>query len=226
MISIKEIPEGERPREKMMQFGIASLSNAELLALLINCGNREDSALSLAVKVLSLAEGSLRGLANTGPEEYMSIKGIGQACASRLMAAVELGRRMASTPPGQRIKLEDPGSAASLFMEEMRHLKQEKMRVAMINAKGELIAREDVALGGIYSACASPREIFASAVRKGAYGVVIAHNHPSGDPSPSAADISVTRQIADAGRLLGIQLVDHIIIGDGHFVSLKEMGVI
>ena len=156
----------------------------------------------------------------------MSIKGVGKSCACRIAAAVELGRRMASAPPAQRVRLGDPDSAASLFMEEMRHLQQEKMRVAMINTKGELMAREDVSLGGIYSASASPREIFTNAVRKGAFGVVLAHNHPSGDPSPSAADISVTRQIADAGKLLGIQLMDHIIIGDGRFVSLKEMGVI
>lgn len=225
MTSIKSIPEGERPREKMIQLGSSSLSNAELLALLISNGNREDSALSLALAVLSLAEGSLRDLSNCRPEEYMTIRGIGEAYACRIAAAVELGRRMASVPPRQRIKLGDPDSTAALFMEEMRHLQQEKMRVAMINTKGELIAREDVSLGGIYSASASPREIFASAVRKGAYAVVLAHNHPSGDPSPSAADISVTRQIADAGRLLGIQLVDHIIIGDGIFVSLKQMGV-
>ena len=226
MISIKDMPEGERPREKMMQQGSSALSNAELLALLIGSGNRDDSALSLAVHVLSLAEGSLRGLSNCQPEEYMSIKGVGKSCACRIAAAVELGRRMASAPPAQRVRLGDPDSAASLFMEEMRHLQQEKMRVAMINTKGELMAREDVSLGGIYSASASPREIFTNAVRKGAFGVVLAHNHPSGDPSPSAADISVTRQIADAGKLLGIQLMDHIIIGDGRFVSLKEMGVI
>ena len=226
MTSIKKMPEGERPREKMMQYGSASLSNAELLALLINCGTKDESALSLAVSVLSLAEGSLRELANLSVEEYKHIKGIGNACACRLIAAVELGRRIASTPPRQRLKLEDPSTTATLFMEEMRHLQQEKIRVAMINTKGELIAREDVSLGGMYSACASPRDIFASAVRKGAYGVVLAHNHPSGDPSPSAADISVTKQIAEAGKLLGIQLVDHIIIGDGRFISLKEMGVI
>ena len=226
MISIKEMPEGERPREKMMQLGSACLSNAELLTLFIGSGNKEDSALSLAISVLSLAEGNLRGLSNCQPEEYMSIKGIGKSCACRIAAAVELGRRMATAPPQLRVKLGDPGSAATLFMEDMRHLQQEKMRVAMINIKGELMAREDVSLGGIYSASASPREIFKNAVRKGAYGVVIAHNHPSGDPSPSAADISVTRQIADAGKLLGIQLMDHIIIGDGRFVSLKEMGVL
>ena len=226
MNSIKHMPKDERPREKMISRGASCLSNAELLAILIGSGTRAESSLSLAVSVMALGGGSIRGLSNIQPEELMSLKGIGNASACRIAAAVELGRRMASAPPRKKVRLSDASEAAALFMEEMRHLKQEKMRVAMINAKGELIAREDVSLGGIYSVCASPREIFAGAVRKGAYGVVIAHNHPSGDPDPSAADISVTRQIADAGRLLGIQLVDHIIIGDGRFVSLKEMGVI
>ena len=111
-------------------------------------------------------------------------------------------------------------------MEEMRHLQQEKLKVIMVNSKGEMMGREDVAIGGIYSACASPREIFMNAVRKGAHGIIMAHNHPSGDPSPSQEDVKITKQIFAAGMVLEIELLDHIIIGDGSFVSLKTMGII
>ena len=111
-------------------------------------------------------------------------------------------------------------------MEDLRHLRKEVLCVAMINTKGEMIARETVASGGLYSACANPREIFSTAVRKGAYAILLAHNHPSGDPSPSAEDISMTRQLAEAGKILGIVLEDHIIIGDGRYTSLKEMGIL
>ena len=226
MNSIKQMPKEERPRERMLLKGASTLTNPELLALLIGSGTKEDSSLSLAVSVLSLGGGSVRGLSNMQPEELMSLKGIGSASACRIAAAIELGRRISAAPPRKKIKLMGVSEAAGLFMEEMRHLQQEKLRVAMINAKGELMAMEDVALGGLYSASASPREIFANAVRKGAYGVILAHNHPSGDPTPSVDDLSVTKTISAAGRLLGIDLIDHIIIGDGRFVSLKEMGVI
>ncbi len=226
MNSIKLMPKEERPRERMLLKGASALTNPELLALLIGSGTKEDSSLSIAVSVLALGEGSLRGLSNMQPEELKNIKGIGNASACRIAAAIELGRRIAAAPPRKKLKLIGVSEAAGLFMEEMRHLQQEKLRVAMLNSKGELMAMEDVSVGGLYSASASPREVFANAVRKGACGVILAHNHPSGDPTPSADDLSVTRTISAAGKLLGIDLVDHIIIGDGRFVSLKEMGVI
>ena len=225
MLGIKDLPPSERPREKMLQSGASTLSSAELLALIISSGTREESAISLASRVISM-EGGLRSLSNCQPEEFMRIKGVGKADACRITAAIELGRRMASAPPQRRIKLADPRAVADMFMEEMRHLQQEKLRIVMVNSKGELIAREDVSLGGVYSSFASPREVYANAVRKGAYGVILAHNHPSGDPSPSDADIAITKQIAAAGKLLEIELMDHVIIGDGRFVSLKEQGVI
>ena len=223
---IKELPRAERPREKMLTAGAAALSNAELLALLISSGTREDSALALASKVLAAGEGNLRGLSNFQPQELTKKRGIGKSAACRIIAALEIGRRAASQPPEKRIKLRDAKIVADIFMEEMRHLQQEKLKVIMVNSKGEMMGREDVAIGGIYSACASPREIFMNAVRKGAHGIIIAHNHPSGDPSPSQEDVKITKQIFAAGMVLEIELLDHIIIGDGSFVSLKTMGII
>ena len=226
MIGIKELPGSERPREKMMRYGMKSLSNSELLALIINSGSRKDSALDLAQKVLALDKEGLRGLLNCQPEEFTRIDGIGNATACRICAAAEFGRRIAASPIDTRILLDHPGSAAGYFMEDLRHLQSENLVVAMINSKGEIIARENVAVGGLYYANTEPREVFASAVRKCAYGIVMAHNHPSGDPEPSAEDVALTKQMFAAGQLLGIKLIDHIIIGNGIYVSLKERGVI
>ncbi len=226
MIGIKQMPESERPREKMLSSGASSLSNAELLALVIGSGTKDDSAIALAMEVLSMADGAIRSLYNCQPEEFMKLKGIGRACACRLAASIEFGRRLAAAAPPNRVKFEIPKDAAELFMEDMRHLQQERLRVALLNSKGELIAMDDVTVGGLYSSSASPREVFSKAVRKGAYAVILAHNHPSGDPTPSDDDINVTRQIAAAGDLLGIYLLDHIIIGDGRYISLKEIGII
>ena len=226
MIGIKDLPGSERPREKMLKYGAGSLTNNELLALIINSGTKKESALVLASRVLSLDHEGLRGLLNFRPEEYKKIEGIGIAVACRISAAVELGRRIAATPHSARIKLDKPEHAADIFMEDMRHLQSEKLMVAMINSKGEIIAKEDVAMGGLYYANTTPREIFANAVRKGAYGILLAHNHPSGDPNPSAEDLALTKQVFAAGKLLGISLIDHIIIGDGIYVSLRERGVI
>ena len=225
MLGIKDLPPAERPREKMVRFGASALSAAELLAVLISSGNKEDSALTLAGRVLSIESKGLQGLANLQPEELMKVKGVGPAAAGRILAAVELGRRLASAPPSGKIAVNDPKSVADMFMGDMRNLQQEKLQVLMLNTKGEFMAREDVSQGGTYSAFAGPREVFANAVRKGAYGVIIAHNHPSGDPSPSKEDLILTKQLAAAGKVLGIELLDHIIIGDGRFVSLREQGV-
>ncbi|MBQ6671361.1 MAG: DNA repair protein RadC [Firmicutes bacterium] len=226
MTGIKTLPGSERPREKMIRSGAGSLSNAELLSIIINCGIKGESALSLASRVLAMDQDGLSGLMNCQPEELMKIKGIGEASACRICASAELGRRISAAAPVNRIRLDCPGAAAGAFMEDLRHLRKEVLCVAMINTKGEMIAKETVASGGLYSACANPREIFSTAVRKGAYAILLAHNHPSGDPSPSAEDISMTRQLAEAGKILGIVLEDHIIIGDGRYTSLKEMGIL
>ena len=223
MLRIKDLPDSERPREKMLSRGASTLSNNELLALIINSGNKQDSALGLASKVLALDKGGLRGLLNCQPEEYKSVEGIGTALACRICASVEFGRRIAAAPQTTRIRLDQPQKAVDLFMENMRHLQAEKLMVAMINSKGDLIAVEDVAMGGLYYANTAPREIFMKAVRKGAYGILLAHNHPSGDPTPSKEDIDLTKQVALSGELIGIKLIDHLIIGDGVYVSLKNI---
>ncbi len=223
---LRELPDCERPREKLLSCGVASLSSAELLAVLISSGTRDESAISLAVRVLSMEHGSLAGLAAYLPEEFMAVKGIGTAKACVLTAAMELGRRIATAPPVERLCLDEPSKVAALFMEELRPMRRESFRVAMLNVRNELIARECVSIGGISSSSASAREVFSSAVKKGAAAVILVHNHPSGDPSPSDADVRATSLLADAGKILGIEVLDHIIIGDGRFFSMKASGVL
>ncbi len=220
---IRALPPSQRPRERLMSEGCAALSDAELLAILIGSGSREESALSLAARVLSLGGDSPAGLAGCAPQELMGLSGIGEARACAIAAGIELGRRIASAPASCNPKISRPSEAAALCMEEMRRLPKEVFRVLMLNVKSELIMKEDISVGGINASFSHPREVFSGAVRRGAYSVILMHNHPSGDPTPSAADIDTTRQLCEAGRILGIQVVDHILIGDGVYSSFREM---
>lgn len=219
---MQDLPAAERPREKILSQGVKTLSNAELLAVLISSGSAKDSALDLAGKVLSLGEGDLSFLAHCQPEEFMGISGIGAAKACLIAAALELGQRIAHMPAQSKTLVAGTKEAADLFMGEMRFLKKEVMQVAMVNVKSELIMKESIAVGGLYSTVTQPREVFANAIRKGAFGIILAHNHPSGDPTPSAEDIRLTKQLSEAGKVLGISVLDHIIIGDGTYVSFAD----
>jgi DNA repair protein RadC len=219
---LKELPRSERPREKILSQGVSSLSNGELIAILIASGTREESALALAGRILSLENGSLARLTACQPEEFQKIRGVGLAKSCVLVAAMELGRRIAVSPAENRARLDTPEKVAELFMEEMRYLKKEVFRVAHLNVKNELIMKEDISVGGLHSAAAHPREVFQTAVKKGVNAVILVHNHPSGDPTPSHADRATTDQLVKAGKILGIQVLDHIVIGDGSYISLKQ----
>ncbi|NCB41429.1 MAG: JAB domain-containing protein [Clostridia bacterium] len=221
---LKELPCDELPREKILSKGVVHLSNTELFAVLIASGTKDESALILAGRILSLEKGSLSKLTQYQPEELQKVKGIGVAKACQIVAAMELGRRIAVCPNEKRVKLDTPDQVAALFMEEMRYLKKEVFRVALMNVKNEVIMKEDISVGGLNSSGAHPREVFQNALKKGAYSVILVHNHPSGDPTPSSSDILTTHQLVDAGKILGIQVLDHIVIGDGKYISLKQQG--
>lgn len=217
---IQDLPTNERPREKLMQLGPKALSNSELIAVLISSGSKNESAISLASKILSLEKGSISKLSNYEPEEFMALKGVGKAKACSLVAAMEFGRRIATAPVEDRISVNNPDTLANLFMEDMKFLSQEVVRVALLDIHGRLMYRVNVSMGSINEAAAHPREVFSSAIKKGAAAIIVAHNHPSGDPSPSEGDISCTRQIVASGRILGINVLDHLIIGSGCYTSL------
>jgi len=223
---IKDMPGNERPREKLLEYGAQHLSNSELLAILLRTGTKEKSAITLAHEILAKEQRGLYFLAQALPEELAEINGIGQAKACQILAALELGRRVAARPAESRDSVTDPESVALMFMEEMRNLNRENFKLLTLNCKGEVISRESVAVGDLTSAIVHPREVFNSAVRKSAKAVILVHNHPSGSTIPSKEDINITKRLKEAGDILGIEVLDHIIIGDGQWLSFNQKNIL
>ncbi|MGI5823245.1 MAG: RadC family protein [Dethiobacteria bacterium] len=224
-ITIKDMPLEERPREKMKEQGAGRLSNAELLAVIIRTGHREKTAIHLAEKVITRA-GGLRFLPDYTLEELQEIKGIGLAKAVQIKAALELGRRMAATLRPAALSLNSPQDVAGFLMEEMRYYHKEYFKIILLNTKNQIISLEDISVGSLNSSIVHPREIFHVSIKKSAAAIILAHNHPSGDPHPSNEDLEVTKRVAEAGEILGIKVLDHLIIGEGKYFSLKEKGLL
>ena len=223
---IRELPEVERPREKLSRYGQGNLTNAELIALLLGSGSKGESAIGLAENLLALDEDGLLYLANCSVEELSKVKGMGLAKASKVLAAIELGLRVSTTPRSEKTKIESTADVVQIFMEKMRYHKKEYFNVLLLNAKGGILAVETVAVGDLSSSIVHPREAFVSAVRRSAAAVIFIHNHPSGNPKPSPQDIEVTKRLCETGKILGIHVLDHIIIGDGDYISMKEKKII
>lgn len=224
-MKIKRLPTEERPREKMMYQGKESLSNAELLAILLRTGTIEKSALELANDILSISDEGLLYLADCTPEELACVKGIGTAKSCQILAAVELGKRAATHPRKSRTEIGNPADIVNLFMEKMRYYKKEHFCVLLLNTKGKVIEETEISIGDLNSTMVHPREVFHKAVRRSAAAVVLIHNHPSGDPAPSREDIETTARLMESAGILGINVIDHIIIGDGVYTSLKSEGL-
>lgn len=223
-ITIKEMPEDLRPRERLLSAGPQALSNAELLAILIRTGTRTETAIDVARRVLSRPEG-LQYLALASLEELQKEKGIGLAKAAELKAALELGRRLAAFTLSRTV-IKNPWDVAGLLMDEMRFLDRENFRTVSLNTKNQVLGVDSVSVGSLNSSQAHPREVFKDPIRRSAAAIILVHNHPSGDPAPSQEDILVTRRLVEAGQILGIEVLDHLIIGDGRFTSLKERNLL
>lgn len=224
-LTIKDLPLEERPREKLQSLGAEALSNAELLAVLLRTGTTRETAVQLASRILARA-GGLRALPDLSLEELEGFHGVGAAKAVMLKAALELGRRLATAPRQEAASITSPRQAAELFMEELRYKKKEYFKVLLLNIKNQVISREEISVGSLNASIVHPREIFNAPLRKSAASVILVHNHPSGDPSPSQEDLEVTRRLVEAGGILGIAVRDHIIIGDGCYLSFKEKGLL
>lgn len=224
-LTIKDIPEEERPRERLAKYGAEVLSNSELLAIILRTGSRSDSAISLASRVLKEGAG-IKCLYESSFEQLKGIKGIGTAKASQIKASLELGRRLKTYRDNGSIYIKTPGDIAEMVMEEMRYLKKECLKLILLNTKNVVISVKDVSVGSLNSSIVHPREIFVEAIKVSSASVIICHNHPSGDPTPSQEDINVTKRVYEAGKIVGIDLIDHVIIGDGKYVSLKEKNII
>lgn len=220
---IKDFPKDERPRERFIKHGPESLSNQELLAILLRTGTKAESVLQLAQRLIKEFEG-LRMLKDATLEELTQIKGIGEAKAIQILAAVELGRRINSLSNEERYSIRSPEDGANYVMEEMRFLNQEHFVCLYLNTKNQVIHKQTVFIGSLNASIVHPREVFREAFRRSAASIICIHNHPSGDPTPSREDIEVTRRLKECGRMIGIEILDHIIIGDKRFVSLKEKG--
>lgn len=223
-LRINELPASERPRERLMESGPASLSNSELLAIILRTGTAAENVLGLASRVLTRF-GGLTGLARASFGELCAEKGVGQAKAAQLKAALELGQRLSSTQPEERAVVRTPQDVANLLMAEMGFLDQEQLRVVLLTSKNQVISISEVYKGNVNTSLIRPSELFREAVRENCPAIIVVHNHPSGDPDPSPEDIAVTKQIVAAGRVLDIEVLDHMIIGGKRYVSLKERGV-
>lgn len=223
-MKITDMPVYERPREKLFKYGKESLSTSEIIALILGSGSGGKSAMEIASAIIAGKGRGMGFLAQCAPEELMTIEGVGRAKACELLAAVELGRRMAGMPPEKRSAISSAQDVVQLLMEKMRYYKKEHFISVLINSKGEIIEEVTVSIGDLSSSITHPREVFVEAVRRSAGSVIFVHNHPSGDPWPSTIDINTTSRLVEVGELLGIPVLDHIIIGDGRYVSLKAEG--
>lgn len=221
--TIKDLPVDNRPRERLAAHGPASLSNAELLAIILRTGNREQTALELASRILA-EPGGLSYLTEATIEELARFKGVGLAKASQLIAALELGRRVSSTTPETRPVIQGPEQAAQLVMENLKNLDRETFHIICLNTKNQVVKTEMISKGSLDSSLVHPREVFKTAISRSAAAVILVHNHPSGDPSPSPEDLKITRRLVEVGELVGIEVLDHLIIGQNSYVSLKERG--
>lgn len=222
-IKLRDFPQDEKPRERLLALGAESLSNHELLAILLRTGTKKESVLQLSNRLLQSFDG-LRLLKEASVEELSSISGIGRAKAVHIMAALELGRRVHKLVYEDRYVIRTPEDGANYLMEDLRFLNQEHFVAMFLNTKNQIIHKQTIFIGSLNASIVHPREVFKEALKRSAASLICAHNHPSGDPSPSREDIEVTKRLCECGKLIGIEVLDHLIIGDQKYVSLKEKG--
>jgi DNA repair protein RadC len=219
--TVRDMPNDERPRERLQHYGSQALSTSELLAIILRTGTTRENVIELASKLLA-KYGGLAGLMRAEFSELCNEHGLGEAKAAQLKAALEIGRRMGTLQNEERYQIRSSADAANLVMQDMMYLDHEQMRILVLDTKNQVIENISRYQGTVNSSVLRTAEIFRAAVIRNCPGVIVCHNHPSGDPSPSPEDIAVTKQLIAAGIHLDIELLDHIIIGNNRFISLKE----
>lgn len=222
--AVREMPEEERPRERLARLGAEALRDAELIAILFRTGTKAHGAVALADQTIRRF-GSLRALAQASVEEIQAVPGLGPVKAVELKAALELGKRLATYTALERPKVRTAEDVARHLMVRFKDLEGEHFKSVLLNTKNEILKVANVSQGGLSEALCHPREVLRQAVRDSAASIIICHNHPSGNPEPSAADHEVTKRLVEAGRIVGIPILDHIIFGDGRWVSFKDRGL-
>ena len=221
---IRDMAEHDRPRERLMNVGEAAVSTTELLAITLRTGVNGENVVRLAERLLVHC-GGLPGLAKATISEIQAVKGIGPVKAVEIKAALELGRRLAATSPEEKPRVSSPADAANLLMSEMTFLDQEHLRLILLDTRNRVLKTPTIYIGSLNTSVVRVGELFRAALRENAAAFIMAHNHPSGDPAPSPEDVNVTRQIVKAGKLLDVDVLDHIVIGRQRWVSLKERGL-
>ena len=221
---IHDLPSGDRPRERLRDAGPAAISNSELLAILLRTGGAKESALAMASRLLATFNG-LAGLARSSFAELCAQRGLGEAKAAQIQAALELGKRLVAAQPEERPVIRSADDVARLLQSEMGLLDQEHMRVLLLNTRNQVLAANDVYRGNVHTAVVRIGELFREALRHNAPAIILAHNHPSGDPKPSPDDVAMTQQAIEAGELLDVEVLDHVVIAHGGFVSMKQQGL-
>ena len=222
--TVREMPSEERPRERLERYGASTLQTAELLAILLRVGTQQENVIELSSRLLREYKG-LGGLLAADFAELCAVHGMGQAKTAQLKAALEIGRRLSVMAAAERPKIESPGDVAQLVMLELAYLPQEQLRVICLDTKNYVVHQQVVYQGTVNSSVVRAAEVFRPAVSRNCLSIVVVHNHPSGDPTPSPEDIRTTEQLRKAGELLDIELLDHIVVGQHRWVSLKERGL-
>lgn len=224
-LRISELPEESRPYEKLMELGEDSLTDAELLAILVNSGNFGATALDLAHQLLAKFDG-LAGLQAASLTDLQELRGIGKVKSLRIRAAIEFGRRVVLRAPRAGIEITSPELAGAYFQERLGHLDHEEFHCLFLDVRKRIIKSERIASGGIDGAAVRPREVFRKALRTNAHSMIVSHNHPSNEVDPSGADIHLSKALMDLGRKIGIEVLDHIIVGENKYLSMKQKGFI
>ena len=219
-MKIKELPVTERPYEKLELYGEKMLSNSELLAIIIKNGTKEQTAIDISNIILSKINNNLKELQDITLAEFMNIQGIGKVKAIQLKAVCELTKRMSRPINDTKIQIKNTKDIANIFMDELKHEKREIVKLVLLNTKNVIMKIIDISYGGTSSAQVNPKDIMAEAIKIGAPKIILIHNHPSGDPEPSFADFEITERIEKASKIMGIELIDHIVIGDGSYESI------
>jgi DNA repair protein RadC len=221
---IQDLHESDRPRERLLALGPQALTNAELIAILLRVGVKGENAVEVGQRLLQKF-GGIAGLHRASMKEMMAQHAVGEAKAAQIKAAIELGRRLMLETPEERPSINSPADGAALLQYEMSALEQEHLRVILLDRRNRVLETVEVYKGSVNSSQVRVGELFKDAIRVNASAIIVAHNHPSGDPTPSPDDVAVTRAIVQAGKLLDIDVLDHLVIGQGKWVSLKERGL-
>lgn len=221
VLMMRDLPVDLRPRERMLYAGPGALSTAELLAIILRVGGRGENAIRMAERLLLEFDG-VAGLAQASFDELCQQHGVGEAKAAQIKAAVELGKRLVAALPHERPQVRSPADVANLLMLEMALLEQEHLRVVLLDTKNRIMRVASIYEGSLNTAVVRVGEVFRPAVRANCASIIIVHNHPSGDPTPSPEDVRVTESLVEAGKLLDIEVLDHVVIGRNNYVSLKE----